>query len=187
MRLFQLLFAALLLGGCGGSGPTYYLLNADGPAPSGGGLGIGVGPVSLAAYVDRENLVIQTGPNVIQLAESHLWAGDLDASVSRVLAANLGRRLNTGNVQTYPWQRERDVDYQVIVDIRQFLAGDDGYAFMEAAYRVYRLPGSKQIISRTFTGREPIASEDYQAVVAAQSKVLSAFSAEVAREINKRR
>ncbi|WP_411827702.1 membrane integrity-associated transporter subunit PqiC [Luteolibacter sp. AS25] len=181
-NLFILLLA-FALAGCFGRAPTFYLLSAEGEAPSGGGVGIGVGPVSLAEYVDRENLVIQTGPNEIQIAESHLWAGDLDASVKRVLAVNLGRRLNTGNVQTYPWLRESELDYQVVVDIRQFVAGDDGYAFVEAAWRVYSLPGSQLVVSDTFSGKEPIAAEDYASVVAAESKLLGRLSAEIAGKI----
>ncbi len=177
----------LLLASCGNPKPTFYLLNPIGIPPQGGGLGIGVGPVSLAEYVDRENLVIQTGPNEIQLAESHLWAGDLDASVERVLASNLGFKLRTGNVRTYPWRKESEIDFQVIVDIRQFLAGADGYASMEAAWRVYALPGSKLLANRTYVGRTPIATEDYAAVVAAQSVLLGELSEVISQEIRRRR
>ncbi len=176
---------ALALASCSNPNPTFYLLSTEGTPPKGGGTGIGVGPVTLAEYVDRENLVIQTGPNEIQVAESHLWAGDLDASVERVLASNLGYRLKTGNVRTYPWRKESEIDYQVIIDIRQFLAGDDGYANIEAAWRIYKLPGSKLIATETFIGTEPIATEDYPAVVAAQSKLLGQLSAEIAEKIRK--
>lgn len=182
-RIIFILILVLAVAGCFGRSPTFYLLSAEGEAPSGGGVRIGVGPVSLAEYVDRENLVIQTGPNEVQIAESHLWAGDLDSSVKRVLAVNLGRRLKTGNVQTYPWLRESEIDYQVVVDVRQFLAGDDGYAFVEAAWRVYSLPGSRQIAADVFSGKEPIAAEDYASVVAAESKLLGRLSAEIAAKI----
>ena len=68
---------------------SYYLLTPEGPAPSGGGRGIGVGPVSLAAYLDRPNLVFREGSNRFAVAESHRWAGDLEDNISSVLAANL--------------------------------------------------------------------------------------------------
>ncbi|RYG17792.1 hypothetical protein EON82_23420, partial [bacterium] len=42
---------------------SFYVLTAEGPAPSGGGMGVGVGPVSLAGYLDRANLVYQEGGN----------------------------------------------------------------------------------------------------------------------------
>jgi uncharacterized lipoprotein YmbA len=184
--LIPILAAVAFLAGCGGSLPTFYMLSPEGPLPSGGGTGIGVGPVSLAEYVDRQNLVVQSGPNRLELAESHLWAGDLDNSVARVVATNLGRRLGTGNIRTYPWQRDSEIDYQVAIDIREFIAGSDGYAHIEATWRIYSLPGSKLISSKTFIAKEAITSEDYEAVVAAQSRLLGKLSADIAAGIRGR-
>ena len=165
--------------------PTFYVLSSEGPLPSGGGIGIGVGPVTLAEYVDRQNIVIQTSPNKLELAESHLWSGDLDDSVARVLATNIGRRLNTGNVRSYPWRKDSEIDYQVSMDLREFIAGADGYAQMEATWRIYKMPGSRQVATKTFVGREPIADESYEAVVAAQSRLLGQLSGEIASAIRK--
>ena len=109
IQRFISFLAVLLLAGCGADSKSFYVLTADGPAPSGGGTGIGVGPVTLAEYIDRPNLVIAESPNQLAVAENHRWAGDLSASITRVTAANLGRRLNTGNVQTYPWQGDEGI------------------------------------------------------------------------------
>ena len=100
-HFFTLFLFVVMLSGCSSTVPTFYVLSGEGPLPVGSGTGIGVGPVTLAEYVDRQNIVIQTSPNTLELAESHLWAGDLDDSVGRVLGTNIGRRLNTGNVRTY--------------------------------------------------------------------------------------
>lgn len=180
------LFAVAVFASCANPVPTFYMLSPEGPLPSGGGMGIGVGPVSLAEYVDRQNIVVQSGPNKLELAESHLWAGDLDNSVSRVVATNLGRRLGTGNVRTYPWQRDSEIDYQVAIDIRELIAGDDGYARIEAGWRVYSLPDSKLVGSKTFVGKEAIETEDFEAVVAAQSRLLGKLSEDIAAGIRRR-
>ncbi|MEK6232084.1 MAG: PqiC family protein [Luteolibacter sp.] len=180
------LIVAFLVAACSSPVPTFYMLSAEGPLPSGGGIGIGVGPVTLAEYVDRQNLVIQSGPNKLELAESHLWAGDLDNSVERVVATNMGRRLGTGNVRTYPWQRDSEIDYQVVIDIREFLAGSDGYAHIEASWRIYSLPGSRLIGSKTFIAKEAIETEDFEAVVAAQSRLLGKLAGDIAASIKNR-
>ncbi|QTN32694.1 membrane integrity-associated transporter subunit PqiC [Akkermansiaceae bacterium] len=185
-QLLSTLLAAAVLAGCSNPTPTFYKLSAEGPLPSGGGTGIGVGPVSLAEYVDRQNIVIQSGPNKIELAGNHLWAGDLDNSVARVVAINLGRRLNSGNIRTYPWQRDSEIDWQVAIDIREFIAGDDGHAHIEASWRVYSLPGSRLVKSRTFIAKDPIESEDFEAVVAAQSRLLGKLSEDIAAGIRGR-
>jgi uncharacterized lipoprotein YmbA len=181
-KYFALLFAGFLVGGCA-SYPTFYTLTPDGPAPSGGGRAIGIGPVSLAEYIDRPNLVLQgeSDPNTIQVVADHRWAGDLEQAVTRVTAANLGRRLGTGNVLSYPWQRDDEISRQVAIDIRQFHGGSDGYAIIEASYRVYALPGRTLVASKTFTDRERIESGDYQSLVAAQSKLMARMADQIAK------
>lgn len=140
----------------------------------------------LAEYIDRENLVIQTGPNKLEVAENHIWAGDLDNSIARVLSINIGRRVGTGNVRTYPWASDSEIDYQVAMDIREFIAGDDGYAHIEASWRLYSLPSRQLTASRTFRAKESISTEDFESVVAAQSRLLGQLAADIASSIKKR-
>ncbi len=170
---------ALLLAGCAGS-RSFYMLTADGPSPSGGGRAIGVGPVLLAEYIDRPNLVLQDAPNTLSVAEDHRWAGDLGAAIERVTASNLARRLDTGNVRTYPWQHDDEISQQVTLDIRQLHGGEDGYAVIEAGWRVYSLPDRKLKASRTFVAREELAADGYQALVAAQSRLLARLADDIA-------
>ena len=159
---------------------SFYVLTADGPAPSGGGVGIGVGPITLAEYIDRSNLVIAQSANQLAVAENHRWAGDLSASITRVTAANLGRHLHTGNVRTYPWRNDGELSYQITLDIRQLHGGADGYAVIEAGWRAYALPERKLKASRTFVDREALGADGYPALVAAQSRLLSRLAADVA-------
>ena len=118
IQRFLLLLTLALLAGCAAS-RSFYVLTADGPAPAGGGPGIGVGPVAIAEYIDRPNLVVARSANQLAVAEDHRWAGDLSASIARVTAANLGRRLHTGDVRVYPWSNDGQIRYQVSLDIRQ--------------------------------------------------------------------
>ncbi len=181
-RLFTLL-AALLLAACSQPGQQFYVLTASGPVPSGGGIGIGVGPTDLAGYLDRVNLVTQEAPNQLGVAESHRWAGDLSASISRVTAANLGRLLHTGNVQVYPWQTDNDLSYQVTLDVRQLHAQADGYAVCEIGWRAYSLPDRRLKASKTFTDREPLESDGFNASVAAQSRLLERLADTIATSL----
>ncbi|MCX6877295.1 MAG: PqiC family protein [Verrucomicrobia bacterium] len=169
----------LVVTGCAAS-RSFYILTADGPSPSGGGRGIGVGPIMLAEYIDRPNLVLQDAPNRLAVAEDHRWAGDLSASITRVTAVNLGRRMQSGNVRTYPWQRDEEISAQVTLDIRQLHGCEDGYAVIEAGWRVYALPERRLKASRTFVAREQLAADGYQALVAAQSRLLARLADDIA-------
>jgi uncharacterized lipoprotein YmbA len=175
-------FAALclILASCGAGPKSYYMLTADGPAPSSGGAGIGVGPVMVAEYIDRPNLVLQEQANQLAIASDHRWAGALDASIARVTATNLGRRAGTGNVHIYPWARDEGLRYQVTIDVRQFHGAADGHAVLEAGWRVYALPERRLVASRTFTGREVLERDGYQPLVAAQSRLLSRMADDIA-------
>ena len=143
-------------------------------------MGIGVGPVSLAEYIDRPNLVIAESPNQLSVAENHRWAGDLSASIARVTAANLGRRMKTGNVQVYPWRNDGGIRYQIALDIRQLHAESDGYAVIEAGWRAYALPERTVRASRTFVDREALVSDGYESLVAAESRLLSRLAKDIA-------
>lgn len=181
-RFFTFL-TVLVLAGCAQPSKKFYVLSADGPPPSGGGIGIGVGPVALAEYLDRSNLVTQESPNQFSVAENHRWAGDLSESITRVMAANLGRQLKTGNVRAYPWQRDDEVNYQVTLDIRQLHSTSDGYAVIEAGWRVYAFPERRLKASRTFVDREPLKSDGFDAMVAAQSTLMGRLAHEISSAI----
>jgi len=148
-------------------------------------MGIGVGPVTLAEYIDRPNLVVAETAHQLSVAEDHRWAGDLSASVSRVTAANLGRRLGTGNVRTYPWQSDSGMRWQITLDVRQLHAGSDGHAVIEAGWRAYSLPDRGIKASRTFTDREPLEADGYDALVAAQSRLLSRMADDIAAHLGR--
>jgi uncharacterized protein len=180
MNRFLTLVIVAFVAACSQPNKTFYVLTASGPMPSGGGIGIGVGPVSLAEYINRPNLVTQEAPNQLGVAEDHRWAGDLSASIARVVAANLGRDLKTGNVRTYPWLRDDEIRYQVTLDIRQLHSETDGFAVIEAGWRIYALPERTLKASRTFTDREPLDSDGYNSSVAAQSRLVGRLSDNIA-------
>lgn len=180
-RLF-VLAVALLAAGCA-TPKSFYVLTAEGPAPSGGGTAIGVGPVSVAGYLDRANLVFQESGNRMSVAESHRWAGDLEENIARVTATNLGRRLGTGNIRTYPWGSDGELRYQVTLDIRQLHGTADGDAVLDAAWRLYSLPDRRMIASKSWSGTEPLAADGFDAVAAAQSRLLARLAGEIAATV----
>ena len=160
---------------------SFYVLTADGPVPSGSGAGIGVGPVLVAGYIDRPNLVMQESGHRLAVAESHRWAGKLEENLARVLSTNLGRRLNTGNIRSYPWDTDEGLKYQVTVDLHQLHGNADGDAFLEASWRVYSLPDRKLLTTRSWSGTEALKADGYDELVAAESRLVSQLATEIAK------
>ena len=163
---------------------SYYLLSPVGSPPSAGGVGIGVGPITMANYlVERPYLVFQSTPNKMEISDLHEWGGDLRNDFTRVLASNLGTHHGSSKVRSYPWDREDELSYQVTVDVRQFHGTADGDALLEASWRAYALPGSRLITSRTTTIREPILADGFEELAAAQSRLLDRLAAIIAKEL----
>lgn len=171
---------AMLLACCGTSRLARYALKADGPAPSTSGVGIVVGPVDLAEYIDRPNLIVENHPRDFQAAADHRWAGDLESQIAELTASNLGRRLKTGNVHRYPSPGNTRADYQVSLSIRQFHGGADGYAVIEATWQVRALPERRLLATHSFSDRQALAKDGYPALIEAQSKLLARLADAIA-------
>lgn len=175
-----ILFLPLLLLSCS-STRQYYILTDAGKAPTNQGKGIGIGPVTIADYlVEKPYVVFQSSPNRMEISDLQEWAGDLRSNFSRVLGTNLGRRMNTGNVRIYPWDRENELRYQVTVDLSQFHGTSDGDALLEASWRAYSLPEGQLIASESTTLLEPMTEDGFDALVAAQSRLVDQLAAEIA-------
>lgn len=177
------LFVSLLVAGCG-SKAEFYRLNAETPAAATGNsaLSLGVGPVSLPGYIDRSELVFQSGPNEFQIPPNVSWAGSLQDNIAAVLARDLQAQLGAREVLTYPWPSGRAPARRVALDVRQFhgISGSD--AILEASWRIEGASGGS-LSHGGGTFREPINGDGYAAVVAAESRLLAQCAAALAHSL----
>ena len=178
--------ATLLLAGCGGKPQEYYRLSAVSGGPTrGGGVAVGLGPVTLPAYVDRAQLVFQSGTNEFQVPAKASWAGPLGENVTQVLADDLGRRLDSGNVLRYPWPPNSSLRYQVVVNVEQFHSISGSEAILDVSWLVEE-PASRQILSRHKASfHAPVQGDGYGPVVAAESQLLDQLAGAVARSVRR--
>lgn len=180
------LVAALLLGGCG-SQQQYYRLSAEPAATSGGGqrsLSLGVGAINLPSYIDRSELVFQSGPNEFQVPPNVSWAGSLQDNIAAVLARDLQDQLGAREVLTYPWPAGRAPARRVALDIRQFhgISGSD--AVLDVDWRIENSSGGT-IAHGSGSFREPIEGDGYASVVAAESRLLAQCAAAIGRSLDR--
>ncbi|BBL72303.1 hypothetical protein MoryE10_29090 [Methylogaea oryzae] len=173
---------AAVLAGCAGRNPPthYYLLQAlaarDAVVASVPVLG--VGPVTLRRYLNRDAIVTGAGGGELLLADFEHWAEPLQDNVAQVLADNLGRLAGASQVLAYPWPHTRPVDVQVEVDIGQFHAEADGTVVLQARWSLYR--GDVLLRAGRSDIRLPGASGDYRVIATRQSEALAAMSREIA-------
>lgn len=178
-----LLTTLLLLAGCGSKQEYYRLSTGNFAATGQRAVSLGVGPISLPAYIDRSELVFQSGANEFQIPPNVSWAGSLQENIAAVLARDLQEQLGAREVLTYPWPAGRSPQRRVALDIRQFhgISGSD--AILDASWRIED-SGGGLISHGSGSFHEPINGDGYAAVVAAESRLLVQCAAAIAKSLH---
>jgi uncharacterized lipoprotein YmbA len=149
-----------------------------------GGISLGIGPIRLPSYLDRQEIVTRVSPNRFDVSENDRWAEPLETNFTRVLAQNLAVLLNTDQLVSYPWEMNRRPAYQVEVEVLHFETNAGGDVQLSARWTV--LDPNKKIPLRsgeTVLTRQP-AAKSTDASVAALSETLGDLSREIANAIS---
>ena len=191
--LLLLVLALLVLAGCAGSTKPsrFYTLSTipeegveSTRGTEGRDIALGIGPVTLAPYLDRPQIVTRATTNMLELGEFDRWGEPLNTNFSRVLAENLAFLLGTDRIAMHPWQRWVPIDYQIIVRILRFDRAGDGDIVLRAMWGIVHPEEQKFASTRKKDFSEPAdPSGDYEATVAAKSRVLDKLSRAIAGDI----
>ena len=179
----------VLITGCGVTKPSKYYLLTPVEQNSAGTSGdpanvLGIGPVAFPAYLDRPQIVVRSGSNQLDYADSHRWAEPLKAAFSHTLSENLSIMLPVERAVIYPWSRSTVLDYQVIVNVSRFDADASGTVILTADWEIIRSSDSKSMDQDKATYSEAAGSSDYPAIVAAQSRAVEQLSRDIAAAIS---
>ena len=140
---------------------------------------IGVGPIKIADYLDRSEVVTRDNQNGIKISEFDRWAGQLKDSFMGVLSENLSLLLSTDQVVLYPWRGSIPIDYKIEVEVIQF-DGEPGVGATLVARWIILEGGSKKVLHMKRSRiTESVSASDHSAVVAAQSRLLVSLSKEI--------
>lgn len=199
-RLLPLAAAALLalvFSGCVDLGPSadpskFYTLSpiaeAGKPRETTPGeerkaLSLGIGPIKLPAYLDREGIVTRKSENRIEISEIDRWAEPLREELSRVLSQNLAALLRTDRILTYPWQVELEPACRVGVEMLRFELAEDRTAHLSARWAIWRANEKGPTAVKESTLARPVDGAGAEATVAALSRLLGDLSREIAKGV----
>ena len=177
----------LVFTGCGTSPkPDFYHLEQSVSTQLTGlerGVAIGIGPVNMAPYLDRPQIVTRAGNHKLELSEFNRWSEPLKSSVSRVIAVKLSNLLETNRVFLLP-RREKSIplDYQVTIDIARFDGELGGDANLTARWTIYD-KSEKAILTKVSIITEASGGEGFEHLVAAENRALQMLSREIAEAI----
>lgn len=149
-------------------------------------LSIGIGPVRLAEYLDRRNIIVRNSDNAVELVELAQWAEPLSESFALAMADNLSVLLGTHRIFHFPWRSAVPVDYQVAFHVVQFDGRPQEQVLLRAHWQVFKGDGQTLLDSGRALIRETVADPSVEALVAAHSRAVAQLSREVAAVIVKR-
>lgn len=195
LHLFALLaLTALSLGltGCitGTSAPSsFYILaptqNArpvEAPAAAGSRkLLIVLGPVTVAPYLDRPQIVSRGSGVRVSLAEFDRWAEPLDQSLIRTLAEDVAR-LTADSAMVVPGRDEEDADARVVVDVVRFDGALGGEAVLVAWWSIRSHDG--HALNRGRADYRQNSGSSYESLVEAQSTLAGKLAQDIATAVN---
>lgn len=188
-RIGPIILGLALLAGCSSSQPTqFYTLSAlvsDGTLDEINTMRLGVGQISLPAYLDRPQVVTRSGNSRMTVADFHQWAEPLETSFQRVLKENLSNWLGTDEVVTLPSRRGLPLDYQVEIDVTRFDADQTSEVALDARWLIFDGRGDRlQESGRSVVKRQFAVAGDYEAIAGVMSQCLGAMSADIAKALD---
>lgn len=143
---------------------------------------VGLGPVSVADYLQKPQIAIRTNTSQIIFSEFDRWASDLRGLIITSLQHDLSNELNSNNVFEYPWRKSDQIDYAIQLDIKRFDASfEDSSAYLEA--KMVLSSKSGQSMARSFALSENFTDGTYAAVVSAERRLLARLAQQVAQII----
>lgn len=176
-----------LLTACGTTPSSrHYLLTApDAPLPQGVTPSVGVGPITVPEYLNRDSLVRRSDSNSLRISSTERWAEPLQDGILRVTALNLAGLLETENVRVYPWHPDRAPEYGVRLRLIE-MDSSDQQVVLVAEWFVYRVTDNDTIARKLSKQTRVLAETDNTGndIVKAYSDLLYELSAEIAESIS---
>ena len=126
-------------------------------------------------------IVTRDAGNVLSFSEYHRWAGPLEADIASVMAQNIATLLESDRVTPFTLENLFfQPTHRVVININRYDSQLAKEFLIDATWSIKDLKSRKLLLLRNSTLREPLASADYEELVAAQSKALAAMSQEIA-------
>ena len=194
MTVFLFIPAAAILPGCLSTQPTRYyslapvetkaLASVSGTIPRDITVPlVGIGPLQLAKYLDRTQIVIRPAPHRVEISEFDQWISNPTDQIYLTIQENLSALLATNSIVRYPWKRSREPDFQVIIEVMRM----DGISGKEvqliARWQLYQKNGARLIASEKAKITEAMSREGFDSLAMAHSKALGELCRTIATKI----
>lgn len=147
------------------------------------GVPIGIGPLKIPGYLDREQIVTRVSANRYQVAENDRWAEPIEDNIQRVIWQNLTGLMPSAEFVEYPWPASERPKYQVQIELLRFEANAAASAEFMARWSVRDTATKKILAGKESRLSQAVNPSSTDAAVAALSAALGEFSRELAQAL----
>jgi len=181
----------LLLTACSSSPPVrYFSLSstvADGQQDPDDAVVLGLGPMRMAAYLNRSQIVTRGAGAEIKVDEFSRWAEPLAVAFHRIVSTDVDNTMDGVTVLAFPWESAawNQVDYRLLGDVIRFDADRSGRVVLETQWGITVVnSGETAVRTRRIRYEAQTGSPDDPAAVAsAMNEALAKFSRDIASEM----
>jgi uncharacterized lipoprotein YmbA len=182
---------SMLLNACGSSPPVrYFALSgtvADSQQNSDNDVVLGVGPMRMAEYLNRTQMVTRGAGAELKVDEFNRWAEPLEVAFHRVVSTDVDNRMDSVTVLAFPWESavRRQVDYRLLGDVIRFDADPSGRVVLETQWSITAVDSGEMVVRARRTRYEAQARSpgDPAAVASGMNEALTKFSGDIAGEL----
>ena len=185
--MFAVGAVGLLLSACSHSPPVqYYSLGSAAATASRavgaeGGPSIVVGPVSLPAEVDRQQMVRIVDEVRLEVSSEHRWSAPLKLEMGRRVAAEIARLHGLQRVVAWPQNVYADPDLSLPIDIQRLDTRGFEAVSLEAVWNLRR--SGRELAGGRVLATEKIDAADHAGVARAHARVVDALAREIAARL----
>jgi uncharacterized protein len=144
--------------------------------PSGPVVGVAV---TVPEYLDRLDVMERTSANELKPIYTAQWGESLATTATRAVAENLSARLPSDDIIILPSRSQRQLDYQVNLDLTKFESDSEGTSTLAGRWSVADSDSAERMSGRV-QRTEKADGPGYDAMAAAMSRNLAAASTEIA-------
>ncbi len=186
------LLMVLLFAACSSTPPVkYYTLNTlpemqqnVSENASSDQMAVGLGPMEFPKYLNRPQILIRKSPNRVEVSEFNRWASPLQEDFLRVLAKNISTLLPMSRVAVYPWKDQFSPTHRIKLNVDQFDGQFGKHVILDVTWSVAKQKDENDPLVKNSLIKEPVSTEDYEAIVSAKSRAIAALSQEIVSVIN---
>ena len=148
-------------------------------------LSIGITSFRLPQYLERPQIVTRSSANRLELAEFHQWGGNLRKNMTRTLAKNLSRILDTPEIFIYPDIPKASTDFHIELTVTKFERDPDNKVRLSAQWRLSEKKTIKHLKTEMSELESPTiySISDMSETVKAMSELMGELSLIIGQEL----